>query len=837
MIRLENTQVAALAKLRASHGQPMPRIARGTGLVAIILSLLYTLISLSGAITADPAILGMTELIIGIGILGLMIELYMEAILHLAPPNTPLSERVQAADWTMTTNIAEYLSFEVVEALLESGTDASYDLGKFSAVMFTQNSARTILTRSGLVGELKPEDQSGQAPAVAQPVDSTDTLLAYAALVAVEAGHERIQVSDVLSAMADHLQRFANLLFAYHIEKVDLISAIAWFDRNEQSQQRHRFWERGNVGSYGIGRDWSSGYTPTLSQYSIDLSRYIQNPELVSRMASRHDIIDRITAALSSEDRAHVLLVGAPGIGKKTIVNGVAAQIASGDVPRSLADKHVMQLDVNQLLAGLSGRGEIEARLLKVLNDAQAAGNIVLFINNIHTLLGASEGTVGAVNAAALLVPALKSGSLQVIASTTPQDYHNIVIRQSAVAEAFTRVDVEEPTDEQTMAMLQSTALHLEYRLGVFISVPVIRTVIANANRYLHQEPRPENAIGLLEAVATAVSNRGEYLVTVPAVEAVVSEISKVPVGAVAGDEKEKLLHIDELLHNRVVGQDEAITAVAQALKRARSGLSSSKRPIGSFLFLGPTGVGKTETAKALAAAYFGNEQSMLRFDMSEYQSPAALETLIGSATSAEAAGPGQLTSQVRDKPFSLILLDELEKAHPDVLNVFLQVLDEGHVTDGLGQKIDFTNTIIIATSNAGSEFIREQVATGKAADQFQSELLNELQTKGIFKPEFVNRFDGVIAFKPLTPEQLTAIVDLQLAELNTRLAEQQVIVELTPEAKAELARRGYQPEFGARALRRVMQTAVENVVANHLLAGTIQRGQTITLDVADLDA
>jgi ATP-dependent Clp protease ATP-binding subunit ClpC len=365
--------------------------------------------------------------------------------------------------------------------------------------------------------------------------------------------------------------------------------------------------------------------------------------------------------------------------------------------------------------------------------------------------------------------------------------------------------------------------------------MPVIRTVVADADRYLHQEPRPENAISLLEAVATAAANRAEYIVTPDTVNSVVTEISKVPVGSVGEDEKDKLLNLETILHGKVVGQNEAVNAVAQALRRARSGLSGGKRPLGSFLFLGPTGVGKTETAKALAGAYFGDEAAMLRFDMSEYQSAAALGQLIGSATEAQSGGSGQLTSQVRDKPFSLLLLDELEKAHPDVLNIFLQVLDDGHLTDGLGQKIDFTNTIIIATSNAGSEFIREQVAAGKTSEQFQAELLNQLQSQGIFRPEFVNRFDAVIAFHPLTTDELTQIVDLQLIDLNKRLAEEGVTIALTPAAKAELAKRGYQPEFGARALRRVMQTALEDIVANRLLAGTIQRGQAVTLDIADL--
>lgn len=833
MIRLQGTQVAALAASRAARTRPTMRVLRLTVASVIGISVLYGVAYALGLIQANAFLSGLSFVLIGLGILYAMVELYAIAILKQFEPAVPLAAQLQGEQWTSTVNFGEYVSFELANALLQTGSNDVYDTNRLFTGLVQESSAQAILARAGLA--TKVEGELTSAPAVLEATADLNTLFAYAAVAAVEAKSPLIETSHFLAALAEHYQPFANMLFAHRVETDDLMRAIAWYQRNEQLREKHWFWERGSVGSYGIGRDWASGYTPTLSSYAIDVAKYLGDPAMVSRTISRHEVVERIVAALSSERRANVLLVGAPGIGKKTMVNGLAAQIASGQVPRSLADKHVMQLDVNLLLAGSTGQGETESRLLKVLNDAQRAGNIVLFINNIHTLLMAEEGTVGSINAAAMLLPALQSGNLQIIATTTPQDFHSTVARQGAVAETFTRIDLEEPTPEETMNILETTALHLEYRLGVFITVPVIRTTVRNADRYLHQEPRPENAIGLLEAVATAAANRGEYMITTEAVDAVASQTANVPVGEVGATEKDKLLNLEDQLHARVVGQNEAVTAVAQALRRARSGLSGTNRPIGSFLFLGPTGVGKTETARALAAAYFGSEDAMLRFDMSEYQSPAALGQLIGSATEAQAGGSGQLTSRVKDKPFSLILLDELEKAHPDILNVFLQILDDGHVTDGLGQQIDFTNAIIIATSNAGSEFIRQQVTAGKTSAEFQAELLNQLQSQGTFRPEFVNRFDAVIAFHPLSTEQLVAIVEFQLADLNKRLAEEQVVVVLTDAAKQELAKRGYQPEFGARALKRVMQTAIENVVANGLLAGTITRGQTVTLDVADL--
>ncbi|MEK7184487.1 MAG: ATP-dependent Clp protease ATP-binding subunit [Patescibacteria group bacterium] len=832
MIRLAGTQVAALAASRAMRARPTTSILRVAIALVIALSVLYASGYVLGIIAGESFLVGLSFVLIGIGILYAMLELYSIAILRTVAPAVPLANQVTGEHWTTTVNLADYLSFELADVLLQASVGEAFNTEQLFVGLIRQPSAQAILARAGLVGEIPPGQQ---APALVEPTLDVNTLLSYAAVAAVASKSPLIEVSHLLTALAEHYQAFADVLFAHHVEPDDLVQAIAWFQRNESLREKHWFWERGSVGSYGIGRDWAAGYTPTLSAYAIDVSKYLGDPALVSRTISRHDVVERIVTALSAERKANVLLVGAPGIGKKTMVNGVAAQIASGQVPRSLADKHVMQLDVNVLLAGSTGQGETESRLLNVLQDAQRAGNIVLFIDNIHTLLAAEEGTVGSINAAAMLLPALGSGALQIIATTTPQDFHATVARQGAVAESFNRIDIEEPTPEETMTILQTTALHLEHRSGVFISMPVIRAVVRDADRYLHQEPRPENAISLLEAVATAAANRGEYLVTVDGVDAVASQAANVPVGEVGATEKDKLLQLEDELHKRVVGQDEAVSAVAQALRRARSGLSGAKRPIGSFLFLGPTGVGKTETARALAAAYYGSEDAMLRFDMSEYQSPASLGQLIGSATEAQAGGSGQLTSQVRDKPFSLILLDELEKAHPDVLNIFLQILDDGHVTDGLGQQIDFTNVIIIATSNAGSEFIRQQVQVGKTSEQFQGELLNQLQIQGTFRPEFINRFDAVIAFHPLSAEQLAVIIDLQLTDLNKRLAEEQVTVALTQAAVAELAKRGYQPEFGARALKRVMQVAIENVIANRLLAGTAQRGQTITLDVADL--
>ncbi len=834
MIRFPGSRADTLARASAAHDAALARLIRGVGLVLAILGTLYWFAVSLGLLPVSALLLGVSQIALGALILGGMREIYHHAYLERLPPPGNLGELAQLPDWLTTTNFAEYCSLELARVIEASQQNGTFDMQTFFDALLKERTTQIILSRAGLVGELKT-GEGGQAPPVALPVTDLDPLLMYAATEAVEGGYNEIHLSHVFKALAEHHQGFANLLFAHRIERADLDQAVEWFLIGQQARRRHFFWESGTVGMYGIGRDWAAGYTPTLSQYATDIARYVRDPALYLQMVGRTSMIDQLEAALSSERQSNALLVGEAGVGKKTIVNGFAARIASGQVAMPLKNKHLMQLDAARLLAGVSDRGAIEARLLRVLNDAATAGNIILFIDNVQTLLAAEEGKVGVVNAAEVLRPFLQSSQIQLVATTTPREYHETIARQGVVAELMTKIEVAPPSPEETMRILQMVVFRLEGRQGVYITVPVIRAAVQGADRYVTQVPRPESAIRVLEAAATVTSRRGQRVVSTADVDTALSELSNVPVGEVQESEKDRLLNLEQVLHERVIGQDEAVTAVAQALRRARSGLAGGNRPIGSFLFLGPTGVGKTETAKALAAAYFGSDDAMVRLDMSEYQSPASLAQLIGSGTDAQEAGTGQLTSAVRDTPFTLVLLDEIEKAHPDILNVFLQVLDEGQVKDGLGRAVSFTNSIIIATSNAGSELIRQGIQAGTDHEALKAALLEAIQSQGIFRPEFLNRFDAVVAFRPLSQPELLQIVDLQLAGLNKRLSEEQVTVQLTDAAKARLAELGYQPEFGARALRRVIQDTVENVIAERLLKGTLQRGQTATLDVEDL--
>ncbi|MCA9388870.1 ATP-dependent Clp protease ATP-binding subunit [Candidatus Berkelbacteria bacterium] len=827
MIRLEGSRGLKLLQATRAHNNPTRRVFRWFIFVLGSLALGFWLVSLFAAV--NNFILGIAQITIGIAILVLMNELHFSGHVERVLPKIGLVEKANEPNWLQNTNLADYVSVELANVLARSANQNNFDFQAFFKVLLTEKTTSLILSRAGLAGKLIEDIEVTAAPAVELPVAEVEPLLAYAAVIAAEGQYQQIHLSHVLLALLEHNQAFANLIFSYKVEREDLEASIEWYLTNKRRAYRKFFWEKGKVGMYGIGRDWASGYTPTLSQFARDVGRYLGDPSLQVKIGGYQNAVDQIEAAVSSTRKANVLLVGEPGIGKKTIINGFAARIASGDVPRSLADKHVMELDTGRLLAGLNDRGELEARLIKVLNDATRAGNIILFVNNFQTLLSGEEGKVGSINAAEILLPYLDTPNLQIIAGTTPADYHAIIARQSAVAGQFNRIDLEEPSSDETKIILRDVALHLEAKLGVFISTKILRTTVEDSSRYLAKLPRPENAIRVLESAST-IASQDNKVVEIKDVKAAITQLSKVPVGDVEQTEKEKLVNLEEILHQRVIGQDEAVTAVAQALRRARSGLSSGKRPIGSFMFLGPTGVGKTETAKALAENYFGSEKAMIRLDMSEYQSPASLAQLIGSSTEAQESGAGQLTSAVRDTPFSLVLLDEIEKAHSDILNIFLQILDEGQVKDGLGRVVDFTNTIIIATSNAGSELIRQAVQAKQSNEELKKKLLDYVQSQGLFRPEFLNRFDAIVSYKPLTEEQLLKIVDLQLGGLNKRLKEEGITVVLNETAKQKLATLGYQPEFGARALKRVLQDKVENIVANKLLKGEVQRGQNLEI-------
>lgn len=615
-----------------------------------------------------------------------------------------------------------------------------------------------------------------------------------------------------------------------NLTEKDLETVFDWLKRTKAQARKPKFWQD-DVSQAGVGQDWSFGYTPVLSLYSDDLSRYFSNSNLQINIFSHANKLDEIQTVLAKTHKNNVLLVGEPGVGKKTIVNALALTFARGNCLPALKYKRVRELNVGKMLAGADS-ATVRARLEGSLSDAVGAGNIVLYIDNFQSLIGggASANNVGGVDASEILVPYLESSNLRIIASVSPDDYFSVIRRSASISKSMEKIDIAPPEPEDVPPILLESINYVENKYNVFFPYQTLKKIVDLSARYIHEVPFPEKALRLLEESAVGLSGDKIKIVTPADIENLVSKRTNIPVGQAGAEEKEKLLNLESFLHQRVIGQEEAIAAVANTLRRARSGLTTGKRPTGVFLFLGPTGVGKTETAKALAESYFGNEKNMIRLDMSEYEQPGSIDRLIGTMQSPN----GILTDAVLQNPFSLILLDELEKADKNILNIFLQVFEDGRLTDPRGKVSDFTNTIIIGTSNAGSEFIRENV--GKLEpDQMKTTLIDELQKQGIFSPEFLNRFDGVIVFNPLTREELIQVAGLMIMEINKTLEEKKITIQVDAEALNKLIELGFSPEFGARPLRRVINEKIENLLAKKMLSGEIGEKQTLTITIADL--
>lgn len=641
--------------------------------------------------------------------------------------------------------------------------------------------------------------------------------------------------------------------------------------------------------------------TPLLDQLAIDLTALAEAGKL-DPVVGRETEIERVIQILCRRTKNNPALIGNPGVGKTAIVEGLAQRIVNCETPAPLLDKRLIQLDVGSLVAGTIYRGQFEERLKRVIEEIRSS-NCILFIDEVHMLVGA--GAAGsAVDAANILKPALARGELQCIGATTADEYRKYIESDSALERRFQPIYVEEPSIEETIEILQGLRERYEAHHGLRITDEAIRTAAHLAARYVSDRYLPDKAIDLIDEAASRVrmykapqakSLKETYLdlktvqrqkeraiedgryedaaelrylevelqdsleqlrlgwnlysdgpsVTADDVAEVISMWTGIPLSRLANEESERLLHMEEALHQRVVGQDEAITTLAKAIRRARAGLKDPKRPIGSFIFLGPTGVGKTELAKALAEFMFGSEDFLLQLDMSEFMERHNVSRLVGAPPGYIGyEDAGQLTETIRRHPYSVICFDEVEKAHPEVFNILLQIMEEGRLSDARGRAVDFRNTIIIMTSNIGAELIKREASLGfavphdeaKDEEQAYQEMREKLlaQLKKTFRPEFLNRVEGVIVFKPLTREEIKQIVTLELNKIRERLGEHQLEIEATDEAKDFLAKEGYSTEFGARHLRRVIQRLVEDPLAEKLLAGEFRAGDVVVADLED---
>lgn len=760
-----------------------------------------------------------------------------------------LRDFYQPVAYINSENLAEGLSKTLVGAVLDSYEIASKEgFGAIEPIIFLAafekiRDGRLLLLRAGfgLDRDLSPMIRSALASVPRQDgrtklVEISDELLRvfeFARENAVKEKRIEITEGDVFIGLISKSDVFKKIMFEIHIEENDLRTVVQWHELLKGYREKFQkpFWEKSWGG--GIGREWSFGYTPTLNQFAKNITSEVEFTGEVHVYGRSHEL-DEVERILAKTGKNNALLIGDHGIGKKTIVRGFVSKIISGNILPVLKYQEIFEVDTGAVLSGSTEGGEVTMRVKKIFNEAARAGNIILFFNNFHALVSREKGA-GQVNVAEVILPYL-DGGVRVIAATTIKDFHKNIEANPGVAAAFENVPVKEPSEPETVEVLEEMVPVIEHRDGVFWPYQSVKEVVRVTARYINDRPFPEKAIRAVDDISVQVAKSGRKIVLSEDVDSMMSSRLEVPVAQAEGVEAEKLLNLESFLHQRVIGQDEAIMAVSNAMRRARSGLQPKNRPIGTFLFLGPTGVGKTETSKALAEAYFGNEKSMIRFDMSEFQEKQSVYRLIGSPPAAGSDGEkGQLTTAVTDNPFSLVLFDEIEKAHPDILTLFLQVFDDGRLTDGTGKTVDFSNTIIICTSNAGSELIRESILKNIRGEQLKKTLLDFLQQKGMFRPEFLNRFDAVVAFHPLSQEEIAKVAQLMLDSLSKNMSDKGITLKFTPQAVYKLAQIGFDPVFGARPMRRAIQEKIEDVLATDMLKGKITRGSSVTIEDTDI--
>ena len=658
----------------------------------------------------------------------------------------------------------------------------------------------------------------------------------------------------------------------------------------------------------GEKRNGSYNKTPTLNQFGEDLTKKAEEGKL-DPIIGRKDEIERVIQILSRRTKNNPCLIGEPGVGKTAAVEGLAQKIVSGDVPEILKGKRVVTMDISGMVAGSKYRGDFEERIKKALDEVKKAGDIILFIDEIHTIVGAGAAE-GAIDAANILKPLLARGEIQLIGATTLNEYRKYIEKDAALERRFSPVTVNEPSEKDTIKILKGIRDKYEAHHGVKISDEAIDAAVKMSIRYINDRYLPDKAIDLIDEAASRAKlksytepdalrkleeeieevekdkeeavriqkfekaaslrdkqkelkekyekeqkkwenkkNKSITNITEENIAEVIANWTGIPAKKITEDENERLKNLEKTLHARVIGQDEAVEAVAKAIRRGRVGLKDPKRPIGSFLFLGPTGVGKTELSKALAESLFGDENAMIRIDMSEYMEPHSVSKLIGSPPGYVGFDEGgQLTEKIRRKPYSVILFDEIEKAHPDVMNMLLQILEDGRLTDSQGRTVNFKNTVVIMTSNIGARLITDKKTLGfsknagkeaekeetakKEYEETKKEVMEALKKE--LRPEFINRIDEIIVFHKLTDKEISQIIDIMLKEVTNRLEAQKIKVELEPEVKELIASKGIDKNFGARPLRRTIQSVLEDRLAEEILDGNIKKNKLAKIGVKD---
>ena len=713
------------------------------------------------------------------------------------------------------TKIDSFLAGDILAELPKNATprDLATALGKANGGLFF--AARFGIT-SGLLQNISSED-----PAASSLVwQEARTIQQQLELPQISGG---AIVLALLRQFPDH----ESLLAQLHIGDDDIVRGIRWHQHIMSLIAKHSTPKR----TGGIARDWSFGYIPLLTRFGQNVSEQIGRGGLITVDLEAHqNVIAQMIESFGNGGRQNVVLVGGQGAGKTTIVQAFAEQLldSSARLPANLKFRQVFILDSSALISAAPGRGQLESLVNQVLGEAYAAKNIIICLDNAQLFF---EEGVGSVDLSNVLLPILEAGRLRMILTMDEQRLLQIGQRNPALINALNRLAVPPTNKEETLAVMQDQLIITEFKRKVTYTYQSLEEAYRLSERYVHDLAQPGRALKLLESAASYAEGG---LVTINSVQQAIEQTMNIKVGVASGDDdREKLLNLESLIHERMVNQSRAVAVVSDALRRARAGVRNENRPIGTFLFLGPTGVGKTELSKALADVYFGGENRLVRVDLNEFVRPEDVARLIADG----AQDPSSLTAQMMKQPFSVVLLDEIEKAAPEVLTTLLQVLDEGILRDINNREVSFRDAIIIATSNAGAERIREYIERGYQLEQFEQQFTNELISSGQFRPEFLNRFDEIAVFRPFTKEELLQVADLIIASVNKMLAPQKVRVEVEQTAKQLLVERGYDPRLGARPMRRVIQKAVENTVAKLMLSGQAQPGSVIAISYEQVAA
>ena len=742
-----------------------------------------------------------------------------------ARPKKPMSIS-EANSKIEEVNFADYFNYEAAELLKKTitrGGDSTtllYYLLKdadFSHFVFT----RFLIDKNNLVGVLKSvKGKKGKGLS-----DCLKETITISLAIADRRNHKEIRSEDLLVALTESNKYLKKVLIKKDIQKREIESITDWWIRMKKRRiKRKKFWKYENLIKMGsIGRQWASGSAFHLEKFAIDWTEALSRKGF-REVVGHQERVKSLERALSGDDKNSVMLVGKPGTGRRAVVNELTRRSFLGLSIPGVNYKRVYKLDLKSLVAKVEGKEKTEKMLDKIFKEAVNAGNIILVIENIQEFISGAE-KAGIVDISGVLDSYLNYHDFKVVGVTNYRDYRRVVERNQVVNSHFKKIELEEPSEKESLMLCEMITPGLEEKYNLFISYPALKAAVELSGKFLASESFPEKAMNLLEEAVISASQDKKDILTKELVAEVLSEKAEVPVGAAAGEEKKALLNLEEEVHKRIINQETAVTQIAKSLRRSRTNIDTRTGLIGSFLFLGPTGVGKTETAKAIADIYFGSEEKMIRIDMSEYQSVSDISRLIGSED-----GEGILTEQVIEDPFSLILLDELEKAHRDVLNIFLQILDEGHVTDGVGRKVDFKNCMVIATSNAGYQIIMESVKKGIDLDGVREKILDQLFKRGTFRPEFINRFDGTVIFEPLTKNHLMQIAGLQLEDLKENLKEKHIDLKITQELKEKIVEISYEPVFGAREMQRVIQNEVGDELASKILSDDLKAGDKVKI-------